>query len=855
MLETFKLKDFDHLFQRQYVRALQYSLRAYRNNAEFSERAKCALLRCFLTGIGGASSIDSALEVLVDICTHDDQVVLRHAEMILLLAKLSKTPHAKPIPDHLPLDDWLWYNAMFGSRLAHDVLSTRDPELAASAFQRTRTKVIGVGRKVEDTIKQLLKEPTFLTDALKLTPAGQPSDAASLLPETENRDTPLHWAAMADELDAARALVDKAGADVNSLNLLHETPLLQACRAGHFDVACFLLSRGADPTISSTPRGETCLHFLSSFQMEWQMKHITTECLGRGADLGAVASGPQGGMFSYESSGHGSPLHWAVSFANLSAVRTLCDAGADVFHEGPDANRGLGFHPVYVAASQVDVDILRYFFHDRGILQLSRSCVATCAKVDASLRGLVRGFVSDSILDKLLRRGGYGDNSFAEALNLLMQAGVRLDRADAGDILFYVTRSGDAERLEVLLRNGFPVDALSGEEETLLQYCIATCDRAMFDLALVHGADVTRQTIDGDGYLDLCVSHYHHDTYFAEELLKRGISVDGPAGAGARQTPFRKAVKLGCFELATLFLRYGADKEALVSGVTVLGDLAMAGSDYPVGSLQFLLEPPHGFGPSSFVISPKPRLSVLQMAVTKLDGARDSSGSMAHLAYILERFPSPEHLSFAGDAITPLHQAVNSSYPEGVQLLLEAGADPNVLNWEHRSTLDIAMEMAEEADPDLPGFPEEILEAGDKAVAQHVARRWRVVETLVSFGAMLSADLPTAGLAAAQRLKRELQPLLEDRGHMCYAESLPTLGDLAECLYDAVENHLEDIVVRSQSLDRSLDDFAKAICEMIRPYYLEIHIERDEEGVSLAVQSIDEDEAEKVEMELTLLKH
>jgi len=842
MLETFKLKDFDHLFQRQYVRALQYSLRLYQSNAEFSEHAKCALLRCFLTGVGGEPSIDSALEVLVDICTHDDEVVLRHAEMILLFARLCES-HGKPVPDHLPLNDWLWCNAMFGSRHAHDILSTRDPELAASAFKTSRTKIFGVGHEVQDTIKQLLKEPTFLTDALD--PAGNSSDSF-VFPETSNMDTPLHCAAMADELEAVRALVDRTGADVNALNVLQETPLLQACRAGHFDVACFLLSRGADPTIYSTSHGESCLHFLSSFQEEWQMKLITEECLERGADLEAFAAGPQGGMFSYESPESGSPLHWAVCSGNLAVVRTLCDAGADIFNEYASA-RGFGRDPVYVAANRVYVDILRYFLQDRRVLELSRSCVATYSKVDALLRCLVMGSVSDPISDKLLRRSGCVD-SFAEAMSLLKEADVPFDRADAGDLLFFVIRTGDAERLEVLLKNGCPVDALSGEEETLLQYCIATCDKAMFDLALAYGADVMRQTSKGGCYLDLCVTHYHHDTYFAEELLKRGVYVDGPTGAG--QSPFRKAVKLGCFELATLFLRYGADKEALVSKMTVLGELAVAGSDYPVVSLQFLLEPPHKFGASSFLTSPEPQLSVLQLAVTKFEAGRDSNGNMAHLAYILERFPSPEHLNFAGDGIAPLHQAVQSCFPEGVQLLLEAGADPNILNWEHRAALDMAVDMAEKADPSLPGFPEEICEAGDKSVAQHIARRWRLVETLVSFGAMLSADLPTAGLAAARLVNCELQPLLEDRGHMCYADALPTLEEWTKCLRPVMENHLEGIVVTSPSLTRSLSEFAEAICEVIRPYYLKIYIERDDEGVSLVFGGIDGDEAEEVETEL-----
>ena len=71
----------------------------------------------------------------------------------------------------------------------------------------------------------------------------------------------------------------------------------------------------------------------------------------------------------------------------------------------------------------------------------------------------------------------------------------------------------------------------------------------MFDLALARGTDVTKATSQG-GYFDICVRLYHRGIYFAEELLKRGAPIDG-GGGDTEMTPFRRAVKLGCFELAT----------------------------------------------------------------------------------------------------------------------------------------------------------------------------------------------------------------------------------------------------------------------------------------------------------------
>jgi hypothetical protein len=162
----------------------------------------------------------------------------------------------------------------------------------------------------------------------------------------------------------------------------------------------------------------------------------------------------------------------------------------------------------------------------------------------------------------------------------------------------------------------------------------------------------------------------------------------------------------------------------------------------------------------------------------------------------------------------------------------------------------MAVEMAENADPDHPDFPREVYEAGDKSTAMYIARRWRLIEILVSFGAVLSEDLPTAGFGAAQLVKAELQPLLEDRGYMCYSDSLPTLEEWTTCLRPVINNHLKDIVVRSPSLDRSLDEFTEAICEALRPYYLKISIKRDSGGVSLVFQGMSAREAEEVEISL-----
>ena len=80
--------------------------------------------------------------------------------------------------------------------------------------------------------------------------------------------------------------------------------------------------------------------------------------------------------------------------------------------------------------------------------------------------------------------------------------------------------------------------------------------------------------------------------------------------------------------------------------------------------------------------------------------------------------------------------------------------------------------------------------------------------------------------------------------------SAPCCEEWTECLRPVIENHLADIVVASSALDRSLDEFAGAVCEVLRPYYLKISIDRDSEGCSLVFVVMSINEAEEVEIEL-----
>ena len=60
-----------------------------------------------------------------------------------------------------------------------------------------------------------------------------------------NGDNALHWAARANDLDAATLLIE-AGIRVNQYGDIGRTPLHEACACGHQDMVRLLVAHGAD---------------------------------------------------------------------------------------------------------------------------------------------------------------------------------------------------------------------------------------------------------------------------------------------------------------------------------------------------------------------------------------------------------------------------------------------------------------------------------------------------------------------------------------------------------------------------------------------------------------------------------
>jgi ankyrin repeat protein len=145
--------------------------------------------------------------------------------------------------------------------------------------------------------------------------------------------TALHFAVRGGQIDAARALLD-AGADVNQELPNKFSPIILALWNSHWEMAGFLLDRGADP--NSSAQGWTPLH-----QIVWNRRPNT------GFNLpGSVPTG---------------------SLDSLDLVRKLLAGGADINRrqtkEPKDGFRTmldrLGATPFLLAAKNCDLPLMR----------------------------------------------------------------------------------------------------------------------------------------------------------------------------------------------------------------------------------------------------------------------------------------------------------------------------------------------------------------------------------------------------------------------------------------------------------------------------------------------------------------
>ncbi|KAF9157303.1 palmitoyltransferase akr1 [Actinomortierella ambigua] len=159
--------------------------------------------------------------------------------------------------------------------------------------------------------------------------------------------TPLHWAAINNQIAVAKCLLDH-GAEVDAIGgELVATPLHWCTRNGHLNMAKLLIQNGADPARQDS-QGFNALHLATHSSnvmlvlyifMVGDMAVDTIDTLGHTSLMWAAYQGDNltvelllrhGARIDTRDNEGFTPLHWAVVKGNRDCLAKILAAGADV---------------------------------------------------------------------------------------------------------------------------------------------------------------------------------------------------------------------------------------------------------------------------------------------------------------------------------------------------------------------------------------------------------------------------------------------------------------------------------------------------------------------------------------------
>jgi uncharacterized protein len=294
-------------------------------------------------------------------------------------------------------------------------------------------------------------------------PASEDNGISEPRPATEPGGglTPLHYAVRQGQKEAVRALLD-GGARVNDVTGDRTTPLMLAVINGHFDLAMYLLERGADPKIANVAGGTPLYRVVD---LQWAPKSfypqpdirqervsyldLMTALMAKGADPNVRLAKPLWyttygfDLDSLDPSG-ATPFWRAAQAGDLDAMRLLVSHGADPKLSATDgvtpllALAGDGFHgndAIVVPAGRMPA--LRYL-----VEELKAEVNAVDEKGGAATSILHQNTRAYSAVHAAAARG---DN---EMIEYLVSKGARVDLVGKNGLTAADMANGPRERIQ-----------------------------------------------------------------------------------------------------------------------------------------------------------------------------------------------------------------------------------------------------------------------------------------------------------------------------------------------------------------------------------------------------------------------
>ncbi|XP_055853313.1 rabankyrin-5 [Episyrphus balteatus] len=515
---------------------------------------------------------------------------------------------------------------------------------------------------------------------------------------------PLQMSLLARNLAISEQLVKNGGANINAYDAEGSTLLIDAIKRADEFAANFLLDRNCEVNLPHRVTSDTALHLVCNYSSKNvdsetfnNMLEIGKKILDRKADVNLQNQRGQTPLHSAIMSGHTELVDLLLEIPEIDVnIRTNNDMCALLlsltppqFESGPFelAEKLLkkGARP-----NQVKSDT-----HESLLQQLASQGLQDAAiflSDHANLnhmngQGLTALHIaSEKNLSKLVRKlldAGASPNlqsSIAE-LNSALHLAVEADCPEViTEFADFKERGGDGkeapdfnsknasgdsplslslslnrtELVPILIRGGADVNARNGQDMTLLHQAILNHDSETAVFLLQQGADMNALTGEQESPLQLAI--HCHLAEVVDALCTRGVALSAPDNKG--DPPLWTALELEYEDVAHVLVRHGVDTDCWGPG--------------PDGCQQTLLH-------RAIDVNKEAAAIFLIKSGCDLDSPRQPG-------------MNGEGGEESKDKASPLHLCCQWGLTKVLQTLIDHGANVNMLDWENKTPLHIAIE-------------------------------------------------------------------------------------------------------------------------------------------------------------------
>ena len=265
------------------------------------------------------------------------------------------------------------------------------------------------------------------------------------------------------------------GSDVNATNANNVTALMLACQKGSKDAINVLLNAGADPNIAKV-NGDTWLHYAAYGDCS---KEVLQVIFSHGVDVNATNGKNE------------TALMIACHKGNTDAVHTLLNAGADL--NIPDCKGAMCIHHAVVNSCSKDMlEIL--VNHGADVNATNKKNVTAlmlaCEKGNKDVISVLINAGADG--NTCLHYAVYGDCN-KEVLQVIVKHGADVNVTDKYNqtLLMIACGKGNEETISVLLNAGADPNIVNVDGDTCLHYAAyGDCSREILQVIICQCADV-----------------------------------------------------------------------------------------------------------------------------------------------------------------------------------------------------------------------------------------------------------------------------------------------------------------------------------------------------------------------------